>query len=72
MLQTQIRMSIVLGILALVGIALSFLALLDIAHGEPDTRLEWATVRATAAVMLMFIAQSLVTLVRARKALGTK
>ena len=69
MLQTHIRMSIALGVLALIGIAFSFLALLDVAHGEPDLRMEWATVRATAAILLIFIAQAIVTLVRAKRAL---
>jgi hypothetical protein len=72
MLQTQIRMSIALGILALAGIGFSALALLDIAHGETDVNLEWAVVRATAGILLMFIAQSIVTLVRAKRALSGK
>jgi hypothetical protein len=65
-------MSIALGVLALIGIVFSWLALLDIAHGEPDVNLEWAVVRGTAAVLLMFIAQSIVTLARAKKALSAK
>jgi hypothetical protein len=72
MLRTQIRMSVALGVLAVIGLASSFLALTDIAHGEPDLKLEWAVVRATAAVLLMFIAQSLVTLVRANRAISVK
>jgi len=72
MLRTQIRMSITLGILGAIGIAASFPALLHIAHHDADTRMEWATVRATAAVLLMFIAQAIVTLVKANKAITAK
>ena len=67
MLHKWIRMSIALGVLALIGLAFSFLALLDIAHGEADTRLEWATLRATAALLLIFIAQAIVTLARVNR-----
>ena len=72
MLRKQIRMAIALGILGIIGIAVSFPALVRIAHGEADTRMEWATVRATAAVLLIFIAQSLVTLVKASKFISAK
>jgi len=72
MLVAQIRMCITLGVLGLIGIAFSFLALLDIAHGEPDTRLEWAVVRGTTALLVIFIAQTIVTLLRARKLLASK
>ena len=72
MLRKQIRMAIALGVLGIIGLAISFPALLRIAHGEADTRMEWATVRATTAVLLIFIAQSIVTLVKANKALASK
>ena len=72
MLHKQIRMAIALGVLGIIGLGFSFPALLRIAHGATDTRMEWATVRATSAVMIIFIVQSIVTLVKADKALSKK
>lgn len=72
MLRKQIRMAIALGVLGIIGLAFSFPALLRIAHGEADTRMEWATVRATTAVLLIFIAQSLFTLVKVSKVIPKK
>jgi hypothetical protein len=69
MLHKLIRMSIALGVIALIAVAFSFLALLDIAHGEADLRLEWAIIRGSAALLIIFIAQAIVTLVRANRAI---
>ncbi len=62
-----IRMTIALGVLSLVALAVSHLALTDIAHGESDVSLEWHILRASALVILMFIALTLVTLRRVLK-----
>jgi membrane-anchored protein YejM (alkaline phosphatase superfamily) len=59
-----IRMSVALAVLCLVAMVFSFLAISDIAHGEEDVMLEWAILRVTALLILMFIALTLVTLWR--------
>lgn len=51
-----------LGFLSLLALAFSHLALTDIAHGEADLSMEWGVLRASALVILMFIALTLVTL----------
>ncbi len=66
-LKKFIRMSMALGVLALLALAFSHLALTDIAHGESDVSLEWYILRASALVILMFIALTLVTLRRVLK-----
>jgi hypothetical protein len=65
--KTYIRMTIALGVLSLLALAFSHLALTDIAHGESDVSLEWHILRASALVILMFIALTLVTLRRVLK-----
>jgi hypothetical protein len=53
-----IRMSLALGVLSLLAMLLSFLALTDIAHGENDVLWEWRILRVSALVLLMFSATS--------------
>lgn len=53
-----IRMTFALGLMVLVAMAFSVPALSDIARGESDLDLEWAVVRVTALLMLMFIGSS--------------
>ena len=54
----------IIGMLALIGIFLSFLALADIWHGEEDLSLEWSILRFAFAMMIIFIVASFFTLVR--------
>ncbi len=61
------RMSLALGVLSLLAMLLSFLALTDIAHGESDVVWEWRMLRVSALVLLMFIAMSMATLGRVLK-----
>lgn len=56
-----------LGILSLIAMALSHLALTDIAHGEAEVSLEWTILRVTALVLLAFIGSSFFTLIRVLK-----
>jgi hypothetical protein len=66
-LEKHIRMTMALGVLSLLALALSHLALTDIAHGESDLSTEWGVLRVSALVILMFIALTLVTLQRVLK-----
>lgn len=63
-LKTQIRVTIVLGVLSLLAGLLTHLALTDIYHGEADVTLEWNMVRIGALVLLVFIGMALFTLRR--------
>ena len=56
-----------LGILSLIAMAFSHLALTDIVNGEADVSLEWTILRVTALVLLAFIGSSLFTLIRILK-----
>lgn len=63
-LQPLIRMSIALGVLSLIALAISFLALTDIRHGESDLSLEWKFLNLAALILLMYIFSGVVTLFR--------
>ncbi|NCP15674.1 hypothetical protein GW866_01335 [bacterium] len=56
-----------LGILSLIAMAFSHLALTDIAHGEADVSLEWTILRVTALTLLTFIGATFFTLFRVLK-----
>ena len=56
-----------LGILSLIAMAFSHLALTDIAHGEANVSLEWTILRVTTLILLTFIGSSLFTLIRVLK-----
>jgi Zn-dependent protease with chaperone function len=62
--------STALGIAAALGLALCALALHDIAHGEADVRDEWWAVRISLILMGLFIAATLLTLAKVRRAAG--
>ena len=62
--------STALGIAASLGLLLCALALQDIAHGEADVRNEWWAVRIGLFLMGLFIAATLLTLVKVRRAAG--
>ena len=68
-LKKHIRMAMALGVLSLVAVVLSHLALTDIAHGESDVAWEWRILRVSALVLLMFIGMSVVTFGRVLKSL---
>lgn len=68
-LKTQIRATMILGVLALLAGIMSHLALTDIYHGEVDVSLEWNILRICAMILLAFIGASLITLKQAIKAL---
>jgi len=61
-LKTQIRVSILLGLLSLCAGVISHLALTDIYHAEVDVSLEWNVLRISALVILAFTAMALFTL----------
>jgi thiol:disulfide interchange protein len=68
-----VNMSLALGVIALLGLALSVLALNDIGQGtEPDLSGEWMVVRLAYLFVLMFIALSMITLWRLSYQKGKK
>ena len=62
-----IEITLSLGILSLIAMAFSHLALTDIVHGEADVSLEWTILRVTVLVLFAFIGSSLFTLIRILK-----
>lgn len=66
-LKQNIIITLTLGILSLLAMALSHLALTDIAHGEANISLEWTILRVTTLILLTFIGSSLFTLIRVLK-----
>jgi hypothetical protein len=63
-LRTQALVAVVLGVLSLVALGFSHLALTDIAHGEPDVAGEWLVVQVSALIFAVFTVVALVTLLR--------
>jgi hypothetical protein len=61
-IERWMQASLVLGVLALIAIAMNHLALTDIYHGESDVSLEWNILRVGFAVVVVSQAFSLVTL----------
>jgi hypothetical protein len=68
-----IRVSLGLGVLALLAVVGSHLALTDIYHGESDLGLEWNALRVCFGVIVVSQVTALITLVKVlrRKAAGT-
>jgi hypothetical protein len=65
--------SVGLGLLSLLAVIVSQLALADIYHGEADVSAEWSAVRVGFAVIVAFQASALLTLRRViREARGLK
>lgn len=56
------RLSILLGLLSLFGVAVSHLALTDIWHGEGELVAEWTALRVAFAVIVAFQVTALLTL----------
>jgi hypothetical protein len=69
-LKTRIRVTIVLGVLSLLAVLITHLALTDIYHGEADVTLEWRVVRICALVLVAFIGMALYTLRQALRELS--
>jgi hypothetical protein len=63
-LRSQSLLGIGLGVLSLIALGISHLALTDIAHGEPDPWQEWLALQLSAIVFLLFVSVSLATFVR--------
>ena len=62
------RMSFGLGIIVLIGLFSSVLALLDIyQNNEPDLNLEWNIIRVTFLFTLMYVVISLITILKIKK-----
>jgi uncharacterized membrane protein len=62
------RMSFGLGIIVLIGLFSSVLALLDIyQNNEPDLYLEWNIIRVTFLFTLMYVVVSLITISKIKK-----
>jgi hypothetical protein len=59
-----IRLSLVLGVLALLAVVTCHLALTDIYHAEGDVRLEWNVLRVCFAVIVASQVAALVTLAK--------
>jgi hypothetical protein len=58
-----IKLAIILGLFAFLGLVFSILSLLDIYQGlEPDLTLEWSIVRITFFLILIFIPISIFTI----------
>jgi hypothetical protein len=70
-LKRQIRVTMALGLLSLLGGLAGHLALTDIYHdqGRVDVSLEWNILRVCALIFLLFIGLALVALGRALKAM---
>ncbi len=62
------RVSLMLGVVSLVAVGVSHLALTDIAHGEPDLTQEWNVVRAAVVSIVAFQFAALATLWRLLRA----
>ncbi|MCX6026003.1 MAG: hypothetical protein NTY23_07075 [Chloroflexi bacterium] len=62
-----IRVIYGLGLLSLLALGVSHLALTDIAHGEPDLRVEWIVLRVSAMVIALFTVSALAILWQAAK-----
>jgi uncharacterized membrane protein len=67
-LKKHIKVTLTLGVLSLLALVLSHLAVTDIAHGEANVELEWNVLRVCALVLLLFIGATLFMLRRVHKA----
>ena len=63
-LKTASRVSFTLGVLSVLAVLISHLALTDIRHGEPDLSLEWRVLQISFAVIIAFQVSALITLRR--------
>jgi len=63
-LKTLVRVSFGLGVLSLLAVLVSHLALTDIYHGEADTSQEWRALQVSAVLILAFQISAIATLWR--------
>lgn len=68
-LQFKLESTIFLGIISMIGGAVTYLALTDIYHGEADVALEWTMVCIFAALFFLFIIFTLITCIQSLKKL---
>jgi hypothetical protein len=61
MMKRQVVIAFILGIVSLVAVFISHLALTDICHGESDLRLEWLALRICFAMIFIFQVFALAT-----------
>ena len=60
-MERQAAIAFILGIVSLVAVFISHLALTDIYHGESDLRLEWMVLRICFAMIVIFQVFALAT-----------
>lgn len=65
------RITMFFGCLALLGVALSHLALTDISRGEANVSAEWTVVQLSAAIVVAFIISATLLLYRFQRKLST-
>lgn len=63
-LKIYASISVILGILSIIGIVFIHLALTDISHGETDVDLEWKIVQAGFVIIILFHVFVFMTLYR--------
>ncbi len=63
-LRRAVQLSLFLGVVSVLAVVASYLALTDISHGESDLSLEWGVLRAAFLVIVLFQVSALVTLGR--------
>jgi hypothetical protein len=63
-MQKTIRITLGLGILSVLGIFMSHLALTDIFHGEADLTLEWKALQISFLAIVTFHVSAIYTLIR--------
>ena len=63
-LRSSILVSLALGVLSLIAVVFSHLALTDIYHGEADVNIEWRVLQVCALVIVAFQVAALTTLGR--------
>jgi len=63
-LKIYATISVVLGVLSVIGIVLSHLALTDISHGESNTDMEWKIVQVGFGIIILFHVFVFMTLYR--------
>ncbi len=66
-MKNTIGITLALGVLSIIAMILSFLALTDIAHGEPDLTLEWGMLQLSFFVVVVFHIAAMFALVRISK-----
>jgi hypothetical protein len=69
-LTRQIRITMGLGVLAVLAGVVAHLALTDIYHGEGDLTLEWRALQVCAVAVAGFVGMALLTLGRALRTLS--